>query len=180
VGNTPVLVSQRFLDDGLHVVIEVRRWTGSTWENLGAPIGERAIAPQVRADAAGNLYLAWLEEGTYPAPSRLQVVRWSGTAWEALGSDVAVSSGDTYLGVPALELDAEGRPLVAWIHSQTTQGLRVARWTGQDWSVKVVEESTVPGSSGGWVTMGFHPAQGVVVAWTPHESMKLRVLRVLP
>lgn len=180
VGNAPVLVSQRWMEDGMHVLLEVRRWTGTTWESLGKPLGERAIAPQVRADAMGNLYLAWLEEGTYPAPSRIQVARWSGTAWEALGADVAVADGQTYLGVPALELDAEGRPLVAWIHSQAKQALRVARWTGQDWSVKVVEESTAPGSSGGWITMSVHPDQGVVVAWTPHESMKLRVLRVVP
>jgi hypothetical protein len=180
-GGTPILLSQRYVDF-LHAVLEVRRWTGSTWESLGAPLGEqRAVAPQVRADAAGNLFLAWLEEPTQePYISRLRVARWSGTAWEALGPDVAVSD-DTYSpGVPALELDAEGRPLVAWSHaSQTGQSLRVARWTGQDWNVKAVAESPIPGSNG-WYTIGFHPDEGVVVAWTPHESEKLRVLRMQP
>lgn len=180
-GNTPILVSQRLLDSGTRAVIEVRRWTGSTWESLGAPLGGRAVAPQVRADAAGNLFLAWLDEGSEsPYLSRIRVARWSGTAWEALGADVVVSDASSYLGTPALELDAEGRPLVAWAHAQQTQSLRVARWTGAEWNVKVVEDSTFPGSSSGWVAIAFHPTEGAVVTWVPHETAKLRVVRVLP
>lgn len=180
-GGTPILLSRRFVDSS-SVVLEVRRWTGSTWELLGAPLGKRAIAPQVRADAAGNLFLAWLDESEEsPYISRIRVVRWSGTAWDALGADVAVSDNNHHLGVPALDLDAEGRPLVAWIHgAQTSQSLRVARWNGEDWNVKAVDEAPVPGSTQGWSTIGFHPDEGVVVAWTPHESLRLRVRRVLP
>ena len=178
--NAPVLVSQRrtFDAEGEHLTLEVRRWTGSTWENLGSPLGVRAIAPQVRADAAGHLFLAWLDEGQYPDPARLRLLQWSGTAWEPLGTDVTVSQGDSRPGAPELVIDAEGRPLVAWLHAGVTQSLRVARWTGQDWSVKVVEDSTRPGSSDGWCALAFHPVEGAVVAWTPGTQAPLRVLRI--
>jgi len=187
MGDTPVLMSHRDEDYGRLKTIDVRRWTGSTWEKLGDSVGVQVVAPQMRADAAGNLVLAWLEDGVGytnpPIPDRLQVARWSGTAWEAL-PDVAVTVGDDSVSIPALDLDAEGRPLVAWNHYEdNTQSLRVARWTGQEWNVTVVEEVSAPllgWFSKGSSTIGFHPTEGVVVAWTPEKSKPLRVLRLLP
>jgi hypothetical protein len=184
-GNTPILLSHRAEDYGRIRVIDVRRWNGSAWENLGGPVGEDAVAPQLRTDAAGNIVLAWLEQGGLGSSDRLRVARWSGAAWEALGPDVAVGNDETGLGAPGLVLDAEGQPLVCWIQVQGSfESLRVARWTGQDWNVKEIEKRKLPlldftydhGSS----RIGFHPAEGGVVAWTPSGSRELRVLRLLP
>jgi hypothetical protein len=184
-GNTPILVSHRSEDYNRIQFIEVRRWNGSTWEMLGDPVGENAIAPQLRADAAGNLVLAWLQQGGLDAPDRLRVARWSGTAWEALGPEVAVGNDKTNLGVPGLALDAEGQPLVSWIQEQGgSNSLWVARWTGQDWSVKEIEKRSLPlldlDYGHGSATLEFHPAEGGVVAWIPYGSPELRVLRLLP
>ncbi len=184
-GNTPILLSHRSEDYGRLQVIDVRRWNGSVWENLGDPVGEDVVAPQLRADAAGNLVLAWLQQGGLDAPDRLRVARWSGTAWEALGPEVAVGSDEVSLGVPGLALDAEGQPLVSWIQEQGNSGsLRVARWTGQDWSVKEIEKRGLPlldfNYGHGSATLEFHPAEGGVVAWNPYGSRELRVLRFRP
>ncbi|WP_199776956.1 hypothetical protein [Deinococcus sp. NW-56] len=61
------------------------------------------------------------------------VKRWTGTRWEALGASLN-RRPRTYVASTQLALDAQERPVVAWLEDAGGEdALYVSRWTGQGW-----------------------------------------------
>ncbi|NTX56706.1 Ig-like domain-containing protein [Myxococcus sp. CA039A] len=145
--------------------VYVRRWTGETWELLGA--GLRTASPAqspssvaLALDANDEPVVAWSED----LGSVVYVHRWNGAGWEAMGAAIpsplspwGVSLGRNAAGQWHLGFASgryEGSQLLVW------------RWESDHWAqlgaaLKVVPTASMIGSR-----MEFRGAQGPLVTWS--------------
>jgi hypothetical protein len=93
-------------------------WNGS-WQMLGTLVSSGSTdgtAPSLIMGNDGRPIVAW--SGFSSAERSISVSRWTGTAWQAMGEPLSAASGvSTAAFKPALALDKNGRPLVAWQES---------------------------------------------------------------
>lgn len=105
--------------DGGTCRVQLRRWTGDAWEELGAS----ASAAGLSVPGRGFLDLV-LFKRAMPDGMGVFVRRWNGRAWvdvtrvPASGASVRVAAGN-------ITVDRDGRPVVAW-HSENRK-IQVAR-----------------------------------------------------
>jgi hypothetical protein len=113
----PALVLQR---NGNPVVawsevgaIQVHRWTGTAWEQLGqpfptAPEQSGLAVPALALDASGQLLFAW------SVPGKAELWRWAESGWVRLGE---ISRPTSAMGLSwpiSLQVDGKGAPVLAW------------------------------------------------------------------
>ncbi|MFN3484717.1 MAG: hypothetical protein ACK44W_04460 [Planctomycetota bacterium] len=75
--------------------IYLKRWNGSSWEDLGGSASGGGISatptpsrePSLRLDSADRPAVAWTEQ--LPSGSRIYFKRWNGTSWEDLGGSAS-------------------------------------------------------------------------------------------
>ena len=93
--------------------IQLGRWDGLSWRSYPSVDGtdDSSLHPALALDVDGNPIVAW--EEISGITSKLRVARWSGDAWERLGDDLNLDSGLSAF-TPAVALDGEGRPHIAW------------------------------------------------------------------
>jgi len=100
-------------------VLEIKRWTGSAWESLGAPeAGFIYSSPALALRNNGDPVLAWVGE------NNVTLSQWSGTSWDELDTGDAFSEREG--SNLALAVDADDQVIVAW-----DGGYRV--WDGSEW-----------------------------------------------
>ncbi|KFE66082.1 Ig-like domain-containing protein [Hyalangium minutum] len=117
----------------------VRRWNGSSWDELG-PVPN----PIANSDASGLVLatgdsdepvVAWQETDT-SSVSRVYVYRWNGTAWAAVGAPLEGRAGASAHS-PSLAIDKQNRPWVAISESSSDPtfltAVVVRIWTGTNW-----------------------------------------------
>lgn len=101
---------------------------------LRANAGARnAISAVIQQDVNANLVLAWSEEdGT---SRNVYVRRRKNGVWEPLGGALSAYAGNTPASGPALELDGQGNPMVAWVEGNggISASISVRRWNGEEW-----------------------------------------------
>lgn len=117
--------------------IRVKRFDGSAWVDVGAPLGFLWCAyPQIAVAPDGNPVVAWTQIQGLGA--EVVVARFDGASWvtlPALRPSGTVWAAE-YHGDPALALDAAGRPVIAWSrrnHQAMVTTLAVARFNGTAW-----------------------------------------------
>jgi Bacterial Ig-like domain len=125
-------------------------WDAPAFVPIGDPLvgvngTSRATQPAMALDANGNPVVAFMDslDGTNP---RVFVNRWDGSRWQALGGALSGTPGDTRgTSAPSLVVDASGRPVVAWMQSESVTEVAyrtfVWRWDGTNW--KDLGNSTV-------------------------------------
>jgi hypothetical protein len=119
--------------------IFVRRWEGTRWEALGeVPPPAPGQYPDHLTLATGNTdqpVVAWTQMTN--GELNVYVYRWSGSGWEALGGALEARGGTTHTRHPALAVDGEGRPVIAFSEWTTDTGpanVFVMRWNGTGWA----------------------------------------------
>ncbi|HZZ85064.1 MAG TPA: hypothetical protein VFE30_11045 [Anaeromyxobacteraceae bacterium] len=114
--------------------IEVRRWDGAAWQPVGAALNlepaERAEAPALALGKEGTPWVAWQESRGDAAV--VLVARHDGKAWRPVGGSLNGTPGPAGTGAPALVIDAQGLPVVAWQDGES-HTVRVSRYDGDDW-----------------------------------------------
>ncbi|NMO16261.1 Ig-like domain-containing protein [Pyxidicoccus fallax] len=105
----------------------VQRWQDGAWSPLGTldnPVAAFAMGED------GTPVVALVEQPVAPEGTTLQVLRWTGLAWESVAGPVS-TGGPTPASRFALELDAVGRPVVAWLEGTTLRLVRLEQgaWT---------------------------------------------------
>jgi len=137
--------------------IYLRRWNGSSWEEMGSSSATGggisnnsgdSYRPSVAVAPDSTLYIAWDDESG--GDSEIYVRRWNGSSWEEVGSGSATgggisnNSGNSYEASIAIAPD--GTPYVAWWDfSSGWSEIYVLRWDGSSW----VEVGTGSASGGG-------------------------------
>jgi hypothetical protein len=139
--------------------IYVRRWNGSSWEEVGTNSATgggismnngNSFHPSVAIAPDGTPYVAWDDDGTGDA--EVYVRRWNGSSWEEVGTGSATGGGISNNGGGSSEVSIaiapDGTPYVAW--RDTSGGddeTYVRRWNGSNW-----EEVGVGSASGGGIS----------------------------
>jgi hypothetical protein len=158
--------------------IYVRRWNGSSWEEVGASLASSggisdnsddswwplmAIAPD------GTPYVAWAD-GSGGDYKEIYVRRWNGSSWEEVGAGSASGGGISDNGCcsydPSVAVAPDGTPYVAWSDSG---GIYVRRWNGSNWEEVGAGSASGGGISGsgysGWPSVAVAPDGTPYVAW---------------
>ena len=111
--------------------LHARRFDGAAWQDLGGTLNvsplPAAQAPSL-ASGGGKVAMAWQEGGCSGA--EIHVAMLGPAGFTQLGSALT-SGGSSSAEQPSLELDAQGRPVVAWFSSDLR--IRAARWDGAAW-----------------------------------------------
>lgn len=104
-------------DTGASPAIQVRRWVGTGWQQLGEkiplPAKTRGSYIALQALPSGSPILAF--SGTDDAgTTKVYVWYWVDGSWKPLGGGVSAPTGFSVGGVPSLALDLTGLPYLAW------------------------------------------------------------------
>ncbi|MCY1019446.1 Ig-like domain-containing protein [Pyxidicoccus sp. MSG2] len=114
--------------------IAVARWKGTFWELLGTRLPTQGLSgePTLRVDAQGRFVLAWREvEGS---ESRVRLHRFTTGDWSAMASPSGVAPPPAAAPSLAMDLDAEGNPVLAWTEAGSPAKVRVMRYSGSGWT----------------------------------------------
>ncbi len=162
--------------------IYLRRWNGTTWEELGGSGHGPGLSntagsseePVLALDKDGNPIVAW-QDSSASAP-QIYLRRWNGTTWEELGgsgSGNGISNTPQLSLKPALALDKDGNPIVAWQENIASKGIfeiYVKQWNGTEWqelggSGSNAGISEADGRESSDASIAIDPNGRVVVAW---------------
>lgn len=137
--------------------IFVRRWSGSTWDEVGEGSASAggisddvgwSADPSIAVAADGTVYVAWrntiTRSGHELSEAAIYVLRYSADKWLEVGASSATDRGIGSAALwsrPSLAIAQDATPYVAWadLLAGATR-LHVKRWTGAVW------EETIPGS----------------------------------
>lgn len=114
VGSTPGVVFTQFDTTLNKSVVMVKRWNGSTWEEVGSgpnPLDIQHIngaTDSAIASVAGTPYVAYSEGGSP------KVKRFDGSAWVYPGEDTVDQAANENGRYPSIA-DVDGTPYVAWV-----------------------------------------------------------------
>jgi hypothetical protein len=114
--------------------VYVKRWTGSTWEQLGGELNTQADSsadyPSLAIDYQNRPVVAWHETDT-AFNSTVNLKFWTGTTWEQVGgghggATVQVDDGE----FPSLAIQPDNTPVVAYAKNAD---IFVKFWNGSLW-----------------------------------------------
>jgi hypothetical protein len=164
--------------------IYVRRWNGSSWEEVGvgsatdggiSDNGPSSHSPVVAVAPDGTPYVAWED---YADGAREVYVRyWSGSSWQEVGVGSAsggrISDNATKSALVSMAIAPDGTPYVAWQDGDITESnIYMRHWNGNSWAEVGAGSATGGGISGQFTHLwGEHPSvaiapEGTVyVAW---------------
>lgn len=171
--NRPVVAWWGTASDSPDGNILVSRWTGSTYQRLGGPLGDAGSTnPTVVVDATGEPLVAFIQPHPASNRSRVRVRRWSGTAWTEVGGLVGLDGYEAQ--AVAATLDRQGRPVLAvalFLPDAMDARIHVYRLNGQIWE-QVGDAVAALGSDARnlWGTLNslgiaVDPTDRIVVAW---------------
>nr|WP_246356839.1 Ig-like domain-containing protein [Pyxidicoccus fallax] len=127
----PVLAWMQGVWEGPHFkrTPHVQRWQDGAWSPLGT-LDNPVEAFEFAMGEDGTPVIALVEQPVAPEGTSLKVLRWTGLAWEPVAGPVW-TGGPTPAPPFALEVDAVGRPVVAWLEGTTLHLLRLEQgaWT---------------------------------------------------
>ena len=125
--------------------VYVRRWNGAAWEQVGAgsatgggisDTSRSSAWVELRVAGDGSAFAVWAEARA--GNDEVYGRRWNGTDWVELNGSASgggISNTPKRSGRPALALDANGRPWVAWAEQHDDgQDIYLRRWDGAAWT----------------------------------------------
>jgi hypothetical protein len=161
--------------------IYVRRWNGSTWEEVGAGSASgggisdndtHSNYPEIAIGLDGTPYVVWMDAEGWPSEEYYIVIRrWDGTSWVEVGEGssgwggISGTIGSSYY--PSVIIAPDGTPYVTWDQwdeAAETVDIYVRRWDGSGWE----EAGPGSGSAGGISNTGhgYHSSINVALDGT--------------
>jgi hypothetical protein len=110
------------MDGSPGIALYIQRWDGEQWAPAAATLkGAMGLIldPSLQINALGQPMVAWTDGN----PSNVYIKQWTGTEWQSLGGPLNAMP-DPYSSVnsPALQINAEGYPAVAWSEALHVDG----------------------------------------------------------
>lgn len=161
--------------------IQVARWDGSTWINIGGKLDVNdsgntdflSFNPSVALTSSGNPVVAWSEtDGT---SRNIYVKRWDGSTWAQVGGKLDANT-DKNAFRPSLALDGSGNPVVAWNEAATNSAgsVYVKRWNGSVWAqvgFDALDVNTNGTIGAGGLSLALDGNGNPTVAWADFDGM---------
>lgn len=176
----PVVAWRVFSTSPLFSNIQVARWDGSAWVNVGGKLDVNdsgntdfaAFNPSVGLTSSGNPVVAWSESDG--SSRNIYVKRWDGSAWTQVGGKLDVSSAQNAF-TPAIALDSSGNPVVAWNEAGTGSAgsVYVKRWNGAVWAqigFDALDVNTNATIGTGGPSLALEAGSNPVVAWNDFDG----------
>jgi hypothetical protein len=122
--------------------IFLKRWNGSTWEEVGGSATGDGIGasptlnsqmPALAVDSGDRPLVAWTEE-VLGSGWAIYLRRWDGSSWSEIGGSATgggISGAAPLAECSRIALDSGGHPVVSWLGSNGV--VRLRRWTGTAW-----------------------------------------------
>jgi hypothetical protein len=156
----------------------VKRWTGSSWLQLGsfldANTNQSAFYPSLALDSSGNPVVSWSEfDGT---SNKIYIKRYGTNAWRNLGNALDVTLNATAYS-SSIARKSDDKPVVAWqeqfIGGATNFDTNVyaKEWTGSDWNL--LGQVNHQGKSGSLPSLALQTDNKPVVAYLERYSADL-------
>lgn len=149
--------------------IYVKRWTGTSWTQLGGNLSSVSGFEPSLASSGNSLAVAWSEQST--SGTDVYVKQWDGGNWVQVGGALDVTP--TYGAVsPSLALKHfDGNPTVAWVEvpsplAQSPTNLIVKTWNGSSWQQLGGILNVTPGSQVSKPSLVLKSNNFPVVAWS--------------
>ncbi len=158
--------------------VHVRRFNGSTWDLVGAPLNvdttKQALAPRI-ADIGGVPYVTWFEGSS--GQQKVYVRRLNGANWDLVGTGSLNVDAAKNAARPSIAAIG-GVPYVAWRETDTFDQVRVKRFDGANW-VAVGDVLNVDPNRNALFTPGIAAVGGVpYVTWseagTPTTQVRVK------
>jgi Bacterial Ig-like domain/Bacterial Ig domain len=161
----------------------VKRWDGSTWQELGSgslnhdPTATNTFpaAPSMVLDSSGNPLVAWTERDENSVYT-IYVKHWNGSNWEAVGPGFNQDPVNGKVAFdPSLGLDGAGNPVVAWSELIADVGqIFVKHWHGTTWESLGTASLNVDAGMGAYEPSLAVDASGrPVVAWSEGNAVNV-------
>lgn len=160
----------------------VDRWSVAAWEPF--------VEAQSEFGAVTDVALAVDREGApsvvsseyYGGYQRLFAYMWDDGAWQPLARPVPGPSGNTftYSVEPALALDGDGLPVVAWYEESPSlqRGVHVQRWSDDAWQIvgdAPIAEMTDALPTDRAPSLALDSADRPVVAWSEADGTSMSI-----
>jgi hypothetical protein len=117
--------------------IDVRRWNGTLWEQIGNQLNDcdYPYDPFVKLDNSNKPVVAYTcsvpGSGSGAGHGNVYVKHWDGNSWVAYGGILDTETLEDARD-PSLSLDSLGHPIVAWVEGSNS--IHVKQWDGNSWS----------------------------------------------
>jgi hypothetical protein len=165
--------------------IYVKRWTGTTWEQLGSSlnINERERADTLSLAIGGNNLpvVAFSEFNETGKSNNTYVKRWTGASWEQVGTVVDNLESQRAI-YPSVVVDAANQISVAWYEAvcqsvspcNENDSVYLARWTGDAWQQLGIQDTNPKGEA-------YYPSLAVgntgapVLAWIEGKAAQYQI-----
>jgi hypothetical protein len=172
----PTVAWRREPSSGYQYSVQVKRWTGNEWSDIGGgtvpgyvgPYGKRNYALAV--DYRGNPLLVWADYWS----KAVLLKRWDGQTWQQIGSTVSGIGTELESSIcPRVAVSPSGLPAVAWRQKMEPGSVEkweayMRMWNGSTWA-PLGNSSSGNGVSNtdrvGNVMLGFGPSGQPFVVW---------------
>ena len=120
----------------------VDRWDGKAWlevdrGSLSSDVSSASRSMDLAVTSTGEPILAWSRQLFDPNRGTLDfnvfVGPFGGVTWNRAGGSLNIDP-ERYAGSPALKLDSQNRPIVAFTEASSGFDVFVKRWTGSAWA----------------------------------------------
>lgn len=128
--------------------IYVRRWNGSSWEEIGPESasgrgisgqrgGGQGATPDIAVDSDGNPIVTWWS-AEHESTAQIRVLRWDGSAWAEIGENSSMSGGVSrshgHSTDPVIVIEPDDNPVIAWCDGIAgSSHIFIRRWNGDEW-----------------------------------------------
>ncbi|WP_228559580.1 MULTISPECIES: Ig-like domain-containing protein [Myxococcus] len=172
---TPVVAWQEDLGAEFNNYIHVARWNGEAWVRYS---GEQGIIPErphavgvaLQLTSQGHPVVAFSMDPEDAEGGAVHIHQWTGEKWQRIGS--ALQNEPPYIAhTPALVLDANDNPFVAFAANNSQSRALAWRWSGTDWEQQgdPTQVNTSLRSPHG-VKLALTAANRPIVSWTGTET----------
>lgn len=132
---------QQFDVSGSNSYVALRAFVDSVWSEIGDSVRGRGISaglpgfsvdPVVKTGRDGRPLVAWAQH--YGASNKIHLARFDGTNWVGYGSSLVSGVASAVRAEsPALAINSNGYPVVAWVDQAGAVGVYVYEWNGSSW-----------------------------------------------
>jgi hypothetical protein len=158
--------------------VNVKRWNGSSWVQLGTNVTPVlsdgvSIAVEIKSN---NPVVTYMDTNLQSDTQTLYVKRWNGTTWVNYGSGAALNPTGTSAYSPSLKLRSNNQPVVAYGERNASSHFDayVKRWNGTTWVTIADSLNYSPSESASQPSLVLKSNNNPIVSWIETRNVYVK------